>query len=166
MIPHYAMSGGTLIALAADKLIMDDNAVLGPIDPQLGAFMKMYPAASLLRIAEVKNPNKMDDDTLILMDVAKRAMDQVKNLVCKLLEDKLEGDELEEVCMKLTEGRWTHDYPLTVEDLRGMKLKVEVGLPKEIYQLMRFCPQPARFTPTVEYIPVPYKKNRKPRNTV
>ena len=29
-VPHYAMSGGTLIALAADEIVMDPNAVLGP----------------------------------------------------------------------------------------------------------------------------------------
>ncbi|RLI92276.1 MAG: hypothetical protein DRO89_02435 [Candidatus Altiarchaeales archaeon] len=161
IIPHYAMSGGTLIALAADKLIMDENAVLGPIDPQLGALMKMYPAASLLKVAEMKDPNKMDDDTLILIDVAKKALAQVRSLVHKLLEGKLKEDEIEEVCKKLTEGRWTHDYPLTVEDLREMKLKVEVGLPEEIYKLMRLYPQPARFTPTVEYVPTPYKKEPK-----
>jgi len=161
IIPHYAMSGGTLIALAADKLVMDENAVLGPIDPQLGVLMKMYPAASLLKVAEIKDPNKMDDETLIFIDVAKKALDQVKSLVCKLLEGKLKENEIEEVCRKLTEGRWTHDYPLTVEDLKEMKLKVEVGLPKEIYRLMRLYPQPARFTPTVEYVPAPYKKEPK-----
>src|SRR5882762_10082425 len=31
-VPHYAMSGGTLIALAADEIVMDANAVLGPVD--------------------------------------------------------------------------------------------------------------------------------------
>src|SRR5438874_9195240 len=36
LVPHYAMSGGTLIALAADEIIMDRHAVLGPVDPQLG----------------------------------------------------------------------------------------------------------------------------------
>ncbi|MDP8023923.1 MAG: ATP-dependent Clp protease proteolytic subunit, partial [Conexivisphaerales archaeon] len=36
VVPHYAMSGGTLISIAADKIIMDENAVLGPLDPQLG----------------------------------------------------------------------------------------------------------------------------------
>jgi len=29
-VPRYAMSGGTLIALAADEIVMDPNAVLGP----------------------------------------------------------------------------------------------------------------------------------------
>src|SRR5256885_6202480 len=40
-VPHYAMSGGTLIALAADEVVMSPHAVLGPVDPQLG----QYPAA-------------------------------------------------------------------------------------------------------------------------
>jgi len=47
-VPHYAMSGGTMIALAADEIVMDPNAVLGPVDPQLG----QYPAASILRVME------------------------------------------------------------------------------------------------------------------
>src|SRR6202049_2794995 len=44
-VPHYAMSGGTLIALAADEIVMSKHAVLGPVDPQLGR----SPAASLLK---------------------------------------------------------------------------------------------------------------------
>src|SRR6266481_8955374 len=44
-VPHYAMSGGTLIALAADEIVMSEDAVIGPVDPQLG----QYPAASILK---------------------------------------------------------------------------------------------------------------------
>ena len=44
LVPHYAMSGGTLIAMAADEILMDEYAVLGPVDPQLGE----YPAVSIL----------------------------------------------------------------------------------------------------------------------
>ena len=32
-VPHYAMAGGTLIALAADEIVMCEHSVLGPIDP-------------------------------------------------------------------------------------------------------------------------------------
>src|ERR1700726_428175 len=34
-VPHYAMSGGPLIALAADEIVMTPYSVLGPVDPQL-----------------------------------------------------------------------------------------------------------------------------------
>jgi len=32
-VPHHAMSGGTLIALAADDIVMSEYAVIGPVDP-------------------------------------------------------------------------------------------------------------------------------------
>jgi ClpP class serine protease len=47
-VPHYAMSRGTLIALGADEIVMDPNAVLGPVDPQIG----QSPAASVLTVLE------------------------------------------------------------------------------------------------------------------
>src|SRR5512143_1505812 len=65
-IPHYAMSGGTLLALAADEIVMDENAVLGPVDPQLG----QWPANSILKAVEQKPVSEVDDETLILADVA------------------------------------------------------------------------------------------------
>jgi ClpP class serine protease len=51
-VPHYAMSGGTLVSLAADEIVMDPNAVLGPVDPQLG----QAPAASILTVLELVCP--------------------------------------------------------------------------------------------------------------
>jgi ClpP class serine protease len=65
LVPHYAMSGGTLIALAADEIVMSRHSVLGPIDPQLGE----SPAASLLKVVEQKPIAEIDDKTLILADV-------------------------------------------------------------------------------------------------
>src|SRR5437667_1820394 len=69
-VPHYAMSGGTLIALAADEIVMDPNAVLGPVDPQLG----QSPAASVLTVLDRKKPEDIDDQTLILADVSRKAI--------------------------------------------------------------------------------------------
>src|ERR671937_2289798 len=80
-VPHYAMSGGTLIALAADAIVMDPNAVLGPVDPQLGE----YPAASILAAARVENPNR-DDRTLILADIATKALRQMEETVFGLIQ--------------------------------------------------------------------------------
>src|SRR6202162_4760804 len=64
-VPHYAMSGGTLIALAADDIIMSQHAVLGPIDPQIG----QSPAASLVRVVEQKPIERIRDETLVMADV-------------------------------------------------------------------------------------------------
>lgn len=149
-VPHYAMSGGTLIALAADEVVMDENAVLGPVDPQLGE----YPAASILAAAKVENPNR-DDRTLILADIAAKAIQQVEDTVFDLLRERMEEARARELARMLTEGRWTHDYPLTVEELQRLGLPVRVGLPDELYELMRLYPQAAQRRPSVEYVPLP-----------
>jgi ClpP class serine protease len=153
-IPHYAMSGGTLLALAADELVMDENAVLGPVDPQLGE----YPAASLLRAVEIKGREKVDDKTLILADNAEKAIRQVRTFVKELLSGKLPEEKADEIAATLTEGRWTHDYPLTLETIRELGLPVSTELPQEIYQLMELYPQAVQRRPSVQYIPLPYSQ--------
>lgn len=157
-VPHYAMSGGTLIALAANEIVMDKNAVLGPIDPQLGE----YPAASILTVIERKNIDKIDDRTLILADVAQKARRQVYGLVRRILDGKMPPEQADEVSEILTEGRWTHDYPITIEEAELLKLHVTVDMPEEVYNLMKLYPQTGARRPSVEYIPIPYERPAPP----
>lgn len=157
-VPHYAMSGGTLVALAADEIIMDRNAVLGPIDPQLGE----YPAASVLTVVERKAINEIDDRTLIMADVAVKARRQVSYLVRRIIDGKMPADQANEVASILTEGRWTHDYPITIEEAEMLKLHVTTDMPNDVYSLMKLYPQPGARRPSVEYIPIPYERPAAP----
>lgn len=150
-IPHYAMSGGTMIALAADELWMDENAVAGPVDPQVGG----YPAASILQVLETKNRDRIDDRTLILADVARKAIRQVEETMFELLQGKYPDEKARELAKALTSGRWTHDYPLTYQQLRDMGIQVRCGLPEAVYRLMELYPQPPDYRPSVTYSPVP-----------
>ena len=163
-IPHYAMSGGTLIALAADEIVMDKNAVLGPIDPQIGT----YPAVSILNVVKKKDINKVDDETLILADVSEKAMRQVKEFALELLSDKVEEgiltkEQAERIVDELVSGKWTHDYPLSFEKVKEMGLKVSTDMPHEVYALMSLYPQSGMGRPSVQYIPLPItpKQNEK-----
>lgn len=160
-VPHYAMSGGTLIALAADEIVMDPNAVLGPVDPQLSTGQGYIPAASVLRALEVPNPNR-EDQTLILGDIAKKAVEQVYRTVYSLLCDKFPENEAQRLAHMLSEGHWTHDYPITVEELRQMGLPVSEDMPKEVYELMELYPQSVQRRPGVEFIPIPYAPSSGP----
>src|SRR5512137_209511 len=85
IVPHYAMSGGTLIAFAADAIIMDPHAALGPVDPQLGDAQGSYPATSLIQIVGKKKIDEIDDKTLIYAEEAKKAMQQMKALLARIL---------------------------------------------------------------------------------
>lgn len=157
-IPHYAMSGGTLIALAADEIFMDENAVLGPVDPQLGNL----PAVSIIKAVEEKGAEKADDQTLILRDVAVKAIQQMYEVVRELLKDRMEPEEADRVARVLTHGKWTHDYPITCEQLATLGITVNCQMPREIYLLMDLYPQPPSRRPTVQYIPVPYGRDAEP----
>ena len=152
MVPHYAMSGGTMLALAADEILMDENAVLGPVDPQIG----QYPAVSILKEMKEKEINEIDDTTLILADVSQKAIRQVENTIYNLLVDEMPEDKSRDIARVFSEGLWTHDYPIKVDELVNMGIPVKVGLPAEVYQLMELYPQPAGRRPSVQYIPLPY----------
>jgi len=150
-VPHYAMSGGTLIALAADEIVMEEHAVLGPVDPQLGE----YPAASLVKLAESKPISDIDDKSWLLADVGRKAIEQIRAQVRSLLAGKYSAEKAEDLAGILTEGRWTHDYPITYEEAVRLGLHVTKGIPPELYQLMSLYPQPIKHQPSVEYLPIP-----------
>ena len=156
-VPHYAMSGGTLIALAADEIVLSEHAVLGPVDPQLGEF----PAASLLKVIEEKPKADIDDRTLILADQARKAMTQVRASVLELLDDRYTEKVARQIADALVEGQWTHDHPITFEAARDLGLHANCDIPREFLQLMTLYPQPMRRQPTVEYLPFPRKATPK-----
>jgi len=149
-VPHYAMSGGTLIALSAGEIVMDPNAVLGPVDPQIG----QYPAASIIRAVEAKTPEKAEDQTLILADISRKAISQVGSLVSELLEKCMPQKDAKQLAELITTGQFTHDYPITVERATSMGLCISTDMPKSIYGLMELYPQTGAGRPSVNYVPM------------
>ncbi len=156
-VPHYAMSGGTLLALAADEIIMSPHAVLGPVDPQLG----QSPAASLLKVLEQKPVAEIDDQTLILADQAAKAIAQVRQTVQQLLDRHMPAEKAAALASLLSTGKWTHDYAITFREAREMGLPVSSDMPEDVLKLLQLYPQPMRRHPTVEYVPQPYRSHRR-----
>jgi ClpP class serine protease len=154
-VPHYAMSGGTLISLAANEIVMSKHAVLGPIDPQLG----QSPAASLIKVVEEKPIGRVDDQTLIQADVGRKAIAQVKQAATDLLSGRLPDDKAAVLAEKLSTGTWTHDYPIFASTAKELGLPVSTKMPDDILELMKLYPQPVRQqSGGVEYLPVPRQK--------
>jgi ClpP class serine protease len=149
-VPHYAMSGGTLIALAADEIVMDPNAVLGPVDPQIGDM----PAASIVQVVAIKGPQRVGDEMLILADMAQKARLQVVSFVAQVLRKHMPEKQSVELATVLSEGRWTHDFPITVQMARELGLKVSTDMPRLVYELMELYPQGGGMRPSVWYVPL------------
>jgi ClpP class serine protease len=149
-VPHYAMSGGTLIALAADEIVMDANAVLGPVDPQIGDM----PAASIVKAVEIKGPQRVSDEILILADMAQKARIQVAAFVAQVLSKHMTEKQSIQVATILTEGRWTHDFPITVQGARQLGLNISTDMPRTVFDLMELYPQGGGLRPSVWYVPL------------
>jgi len=161
-VPHYAMSGGTLIALAADKIMMDPNAVLGPVDPQLGDQQRLYPASSILKVVEQKKIDEIEDRTLILAEESRKAIGQMKDTVRLLIGDKYPEEKTVEIIEALVSGKYTHDFPITADEAcRLLGDCVVTELPKEVYSLMKLYRMETRpRRPSVEFVPVtPLSRN-------
>ena len=155
-VPVYAMSGGTLIALAADEIVLGEFSVLGPIDPQIAGL----PAASIVKARDSKPIDGVFDLTLVLADVAEKALVQVKQGAVELLTPRMQQSAAEALAAKLAGGHWTHDYALTASEARALGLPVKVGMPPEVMQLMRLYPQPIQQS-GVEYLPIDIPRQRR-----
>lgn len=154
-VTHYAMSGGTLIALAADDIVMCEHSALGPIDPQIGD----SPAASLIAVVDKKPIGRIDDRTLVLADVGRKAIGQLKQAASGLLTRRLGEENATALAEKLATGVWTHDYPIWASTATSLGLPVSTNMPDAVYQLLKLYPQPVRMQSGggVEYLPVPHR---------
>jgi ClpP class serine protease len=155
-VPVYAMSGGTLIALAADEIVLGEFSVLGPIDPQIAGL----PAASIVKARDSKSIEGVFDLTLVLADVAEKALAQVKQGAVELLTPRMKQAAAESLAAKLTGGHWTHDYALTASEASALGLPVKVGMPLEVMQLMTLYPQPIQQS-GVEFLPIDIPRQRR-----
>jgi len=155
-VPVYAMSGGTLIALAADEIVLGEFSVLGPIDPQIAGL----PAASIVKARDAKPIDEVFDLTLVLADVAEKALAQVKQGAVELLTPRMERSAAEALAAKLAGGHWTHDYALTATQAIELGLPVKVGVPREVMELMKLYPQPIQQS-GVEYLPIEMPRQRR-----
>jgi ClpP class serine protease len=155
-VPVYAMSGGTLIALAADEIVLGEFSVLGPIDPQIAGL----PAASIVKARDSKPVESVFDLTLVLADVAEKALVQVKQGAVELLTPRMQPSAAEALAAKLAGGHWTHDYALTAQEARALGLPVTVGMPPEVMRLMSLYPQPIQRS-GVEYLPIDIPRQRR-----
>jgi ClpP class serine protease len=147
-VPIYAMSGGTLIGLAADEIVMGEFSMLGPIDPQIMGVS----AASIIAARDAKPVEHVSDVALVLADVSDKAINQVKSGAVEIMTPRMERAKAETLADTLASGTWTHDYALTPGEAADLGVPVTVGLPKEILELMKLYPAPVQQS-AVEFLP-------------
>ena len=115
IVPYYALSGGTLIALAARSVQLWPHAALGPVDPQVGPFS----AGALAAVLQAKSPENIDDYTLALAHESRKALAETTRLLKSLIGDNAAAMQ------RLVSGGLPHSYPITFEEAKGLGLAVE-----------------------------------------
>jgi ClpP class serine protease len=147
MVPFYAMSGGSLMTLAAGEIRMEKYSVLGPVDPQIPTPDGMYPAGSITTLAKTKPIQNITDRMLIMSDVANLEIENAKAFVMWLLEEKMDKEQAERVADFLARGYMSHATPITLDVARAIGLNVVEGIPDKVYELFKtftFTGQPYR----------------------
>jgi len=147
MVPFYAMSGGSLMSLAAGEIRMEKYSVLGPVDPQIPTSDGMYPAGSIATLVKTKPIQNITDRMVIMSDVANLEIENAKAFVMWLLQGKMEKDQAERVADFLARGYMSHATPITLDVARALGLNVVEGVPDKVYELFKtfaFTGQPYR----------------------
>lgn len=103
IVPNYALSAGTIIALSCDEIILEESAILSPCDGQM-EFED-----------EVKSVHEIPNEE------AKRTVLQQRKFVEKLGSKKKYSDEVvEKLYEEMFSGKYNHERSFTKEDLKEM----------------------------------------------
>jgi hypothetical protein len=152
-VPHYAMSGGTLIALAADEIVMDPNAVLHRLLlRRLDDGCRRCIADLWVDRAEPPVRRHADPRRHLAQGTGTGAC--IRNRAAVPIEagpaGKGDGDRAGPHRRSL-DAR----LPITTRLARELGLKIDTAMPREVYSLMDLYPQASGKRPTVLYVEPP-----------
>lgn len=132
-VPFFGMSAGTIIALAADEIVMSDHAALGPIDAQFGGI----PTGAILSVLDTKPPEKIGDNVLAIGLLCRRNVKEDHARAVELMAGTYPTSLAHKIARRLNEGDLSHGYPLTYPAARQIGLKVSNAMPSEPIDIVR-----------------------------
>jgi ClpP class serine protease len=147
-VPYFALGCSTFMAFAADEIVMSAHAALSPVDP----FVGMGPASSVLKGIQGKPIEKVDDETVIFADVARKMLSESRRVTCELMHDGQDHDGTCRMADELVSGKWSRDRAITADAARELGLTVSLQMPGEVYELIRSCRRAGGHETSVTYI--------------
>ena len=131
MVPFYAMSSGTYMALAADEIMMEKYSILAPVEPQIDEM----PANWIMAILKRKPVETIADRTILLAEKARMEAENASEFVKWLLADKMAEEQAGQVANFLVGGFMASTTPITLDVARAIGLNVTEGVPEKVHQL-------------------------------
>lgn len=133
-VPYVAMSGGTVIALATEEVVMGKGAALGPIDTQ---YFGPWPADAFKRLIAEKPKDKISDEVLMASYVVEKYEQTARDRACKLLhpnhQRKLSACKVTDT---LISGGLSHGERITAKEAADLGIAISDHCPPEVYQLV------------------------------
>lgn len=131
-VPYMAMSGGTMVALACDRIIMGKHATLGPIDSQFAGF----PAHSFQRLLKDKPVDKIGDQALLLAYIVETRMKTANKRARELVNKHHDKDGDHKAVDFLSSGELYHGERITLAQAKELKLNVEGDCPRAMFDMV------------------------------
>jgi hypothetical protein len=127
-VPYVAMSGGTVIALATDKIHMGKDAFLGPIDTQYRGF----PAVAFDQLRKDKHPDAISDEVMLTSYMVdqhmKKAMERAMSVLNPAHQVK---DDKEFVVRELMAAGRHHAEPISYAEAKKLHINVDTHMPSD-----------------------------------
>ena len=124
IIPEFSMSGGALLSLSTDEIIMADNACIGPVDCQLGSLFKYGSAKSWNQIVKYKG-KRSEDGSIQMAMMGSQYTRSIRTHLENVLDFGLDKKQKKLIADYLTNGNIEHAYPLTSNELINMGIPIK-----------------------------------------
>ena len=133
-VPYCAMSAGTIIALATEKIVMGKYACLGPIDTQFYGF----PIESYIRLLKEKPLAAVSDEIVLLGYLAEKEMKSARARACELLNKAHFGkDDACQLTDFLVAGDMPHSEQISRERATQLGVNIVSGeCPPMVYEMV------------------------------
>jgi enoyl-CoA hydratase/carnithine racemase len=133
-VPYVAMSGGAMIALAAEKVVMDPTASLGPIDTIYGGF----PTETYRDLLEQKGPLATQDVLVMLAHEAEKYDRYADRIAREIVHPnhKAEDRDPDFLARYLSSGELSHSEAISPGEAEKLGMNVSTKIPQEIYGLV------------------------------
>jgi membrane-bound ClpP family serine protease len=134
IIPFYAFSGGTEIALCCDELLMSPYSLLSPCDVLISVNKEVgYTScpyiANVITEKETNNIN-LDENWAIANIKAQKYIDLSKKFITGLC--KMRNYDENKIYEELFSGKYTHDTSFTTQQIIDMNLGLKITIIENI----------------------------------
>ncbi len=143
IVPTFAMSGGTLLALSTDEIYMNDYSCLGAVDPQLGNLFKFGSAKGWKEIVRIKG-KKAEDNTISMKLMGEQYTKSIRENIKGLLKNKVDKKDMNNLLNYLTQGNIEHGFNITKDILIEMGLDIKdipMKTNNRLLKLIKYLPE-------------------------